>query len=224
MTILIIENEKDAAELIRKKLEQNYFTAELVHDGKMALEKAEINSYDLIILNLIVPGIGGLEVCQKIRKNCINTPIIILSKKDDPETKIKCLDAGADDYLTKPFSIDELIARIRALLRREKIMKEDILRVGDLILDTVSHEVYRQEKTINLSQKEYRILDYMMRRPGFVCTRTMLKEHVWGFDYTEDSNIVDVYISHLRKKIDGKFDKKLLHTIRDVGYKIEDKK
>jgi len=223
MTILVTENEKDVAELIKKKLEKNYFTAELVHDGEKALEKIEVNSYDLIILDLIIPKISGLEVCQKIREKNIDTPIIILSARDDLETKIKGLDAGADDYLTKPFSPEELVARIRAVLRREKVVKENVLRVGDLVLDTASHEVRRQEKNINLSQKEYRMLDYMMRRPGIVCTRTMLKEHVWGFNYIKDSNIVDVYISHLRKKIDGKYKDKLIYTIRDVGYKIEKK-
>lgn len=223
MTILIVENEKDIAELIKKGLEQNHYTVEIVYDGKKALEKTEINSYDLIILDLIIPKISGLEVCKKIRTNNINTPIIILSAKDDTATKIKGLDAGADDYLTKPFSIEELNARIRALLRREKVVKENILTVGDLTLDPVSHQVKRGKRIINLSSKEHRILDYMMRRPGHVCTRTMLREHVWGYNYIKNSNIIDVYISHLRKKIDTGFKNKLIHTVRDMGYKIEKK-
>jgi DNA-binding response OmpR family regulator len=137
--------------------------------------------------------------------------------------RVAGLDSGADDYLVKPFAFGELVARIRALLRREKTVKSTKLQVGDLVLDPATHEVHRGDKEIQLSSKEYRLLDYMMRRPGQVCTRTMIGEHIWGYNFTDDSNVIDVYISYLRRKIDKGFNRKLIHTVRDVGYKIQDK-
>ncbi len=148
----------------------------------------------------------------------------MLTARDTVEDRIKGLDAGADDYLIKPFAFGELVARIRALLRREKTVKSTKLQVGNLILNPSTHEVMRDNKEIPLSSKEYRLLDYMMRRPGQVCTRTMVGEHIWGYNFTEDSNVIDVYISYLRKKVDKGFQKKLIHTVRDVGYKIQEKK
>lgn len=223
MTILVVEDEVKITRFIKKGLEMEHYTVEVAYDGKEALEKAEINTYDLIILDIMLPKMDGIEVCKKLRDNKVETPIIMLTARDTVEDRIKGLDVGADDYLVKPFSFGELVARIRALLRREKTVKTTRLQVGDLILDPATHEVFRGNKEIQLSSKEYRLLDYMMRRPGHVCTRTMIGEHIWGYNFTDDSNVIDVYISYLRKKIDSGFKNRLIHTVRDVGYKIQDK-
>ncbi|MEI6597403.1 MAG: response regulator transcription factor, partial [bacterium] len=153
----------------------------------------------------------------------IDTPIIMLTAKDTTVDRVSGLDAGADDYLTKPFAFEELLARMRALLRREKIFKSSILKIADLELNPTTHEVSRGNKVINLSSKEYRLLDYMMRRPSHICTRIMIGEHIWGYNFVDQSNIIDVYVSYLRKKVDSGFRQKLIHTVRDVGYKIQDK-
>jgi DNA-binding response OmpR family regulator len=200
-----------------------HYTVETAYDGLEGLEKAEINNYDLIILDIMLPKMDGVELCRQLRSKKVETPIMLLTAKDTVEDRIKGLDAGADDYLTKPFAFGELLARIRALLRRERTVKSTKLKVGDLILDPATHEVFRGGKEISLSSKEYRLLDYMMRRPGNVCTRTMIGEHIWGYNFNDDSNVIDVYISYLRKKIDSGFKKPLIYTVRDVGYKIKDK-
>lgn len=223
MTILVVEDEIKIVRFIKKGLEMEHYTVDSARDGEEALEKAEINNYDLIILDLMLPKISGVEVCRKLRESKVETPIIMLTAKDTVEDRIKGLDAGADDYLVKPFAFGELVARIRALLRREKTVKNPKLQLGGLILDPATHEVFRDGKEIKLSSKEYRLLDYMMRRPGQVCTRTMIGEHIWGYNFTDDSNVIDVYISYLRKKVDKGFHNKLIHTVRDVGYKIQDK-
>ena len=200
-----------------------HFTVETAYDGKEGLEKGEVNNYDLIILDIMLPEIDGIEVCRRLRESKVETPIIMLTARDTVEDRIKGLDVGADDYLVKPFAFGELVARIRALLRREKSVKSTKLQVSDLTLDPATHEVFRADKEIQLSSKEYRLLDYMMRRPSQVCTRTMIGEHIWGYNFTDDSNVIDVYISYLRKKIDKGHGNKLIHTVRDVGYKIQDK-
>lgn len=223
MTILVVEDEIKITRFIKKGLEMEHYTVETAYNGEDALEKAEINNYDLIILDIMLPKIDGLTVCRRLRENKVETPIIMLTARDTVEDRVKGLDAGADDYLIKPFAFGELIARIRALLRREKTVKSTKLVVGDLTIDPATHEVYRGDKEIHLSSKEYRLLDYMMRRPGHVCTRTMIGEHIWGYNFTDDSNVIDVYISYLRKKIDNGFANKLILTVRDVGYKIADK-
>lgn len=223
MTILVVEDEVKITRFIKKGLEMEHYTVDVAYDGEEALEKAEVNTYDLIILDLMLPKIDGIEVCKKIREAKVDAPVIMLTARDTVEDRIKGLDAGADDYLIKPFSFGELLARIRALLRREKTVKSTKLQVGDLILDPSTHEVHRGDKKISLTSKEYRLLDYMMRRPNQVCTRTMIGEHIWGYNFTDDSNVIDVYISYLRRKVDNGFKNKLIHTVRDVGYKIQDK-
>jgi heavy metal response regulator len=223
MTILVVEDEVKITRFIKKGLEMEHYTVEVAYDGEEALEKAEINNYDLIIMDIMLPKMDGVEVTRKLRERKVETPIIMLTARDTIDDRVKGLDAGADDYLVKPFAFGELVARIRALLRREKTVKSTKLQVGDLVLDPATHEVYRGDKEIKLSSKEYRLLDYMMRRPGHVCTRTMIGEHIWGYNFTDDSNVIDVYISYLRKKIDSGFKNKLIHTVRDVGYKIQDK-
>ena len=223
MTILVVEDEVKITRFIKKGLEMEQYTVETVYDGEEALEKAEINNYDLIILDIMLPKVDGIEVCRVLREKKIETPIVMLTAKDTVEDRIKGLDAGADDYLIKPFAFGELVARVRALLRREKTVKSTKLQIGNLSLNPATHEVFRGDKEINLSSKEYRLLDYMMRRPNHVCTRTMIGEHIWGYNFTDESNVIDVYISYLRKKIDTGFNTKLIHTIRDVGYKIHEK-
>ena len=223
MVILVVEDEIKITRFIKKGLEMEHYTVDTAYDGKEALEKTELNNYDLIILDIMLPKINGIEVCKKIREKKIETPIIMLTARDTIEDRIKGLDAGADDYLIKPFAFGELVARIRALLRREKTVKTTKLQVDDLVLNPATHEVYRGNKEISLSSKEYRLLDYMLRRPNNVCTRTMIGEHIWGYNFTDDSNVIDVYISYLRRKIDYGFRNKLIHTVRDVGYKIQDK-
>jgi len=223
MTILVVEDEIKITRFIKKGLEMEHYTVDTAYDGEEALEKGEINDYDLIILDIMLPKLDGIEVTEKLRGKKIETPIIMLTARDTVDDRIRGLDAGADDYLIKPFAFGELIARIRALLRREKSVKSTRLQVGDLILDPATHEVFRNSKEVPLSSKEYRLLDYMMRRPGHVCTRTMIGEHIWGYNFKDDSNVIDVYISYLRKKIDKGFNSKLIHTVRDVGYKIQNK-
>lgn len=223
MVILVVEDEIKITRFIKKGLEMEHYTVEVAYDGEDGLSKAEINNYDLIILDIMLPKMDGFEVCRKLREAKIETPVIMLTARNMVEDKIKGLDAGADDYLIKPFAFGELLARIRALLRREKTVKSTKLQVGDLVIDPANHEVMRNGKEVSLSSKEYRLLDYMMRRPGHVCTRTMIGEHIWGYNFTDDSNVIDVYISYLRKKIDTGFKIKLIHTVRDIGYKIEDK-
>jgi DNA-binding response OmpR family regulator len=223
MTILVVEDEVKITRFIKKGLEMEHYTVDTAYDGEEALNKAEVNNYDLIILDIMLPKVDGIEVCRRLRADKVETPIIMLTAKDTVEDRVKGLDAGADDYLIKPFAFGELVARIRALLRREKTVSDTELQVGDLTLNPATHEVFRNGKEIPLSSKEYRLLDYMMRRPGHVCTRTMIGEHIWGYNFQDDSNVIDVYISYLRKKIDSGFNRKLIYTVRDVGYKIQDK-
>jgi DNA-binding response OmpR family regulator len=223
MTILVVEDEVKITRFIKKGLEMEHYTVDTAYDGREAMEKGEVNTYDLIILDIMLPHLSGIEVCRRLREKKIDTPIIMLTARDTVTDRVSGLDAGADDYLVKPFAFDELLARIRALLRREKTVKSTKLRVGDLVLDPATHEVHRGGKEIPLSSKEYRLLDYMMRRPGHVCTRTMIGEHIWGYNFADDSNVIDVYVSYLRRKIDKGFKTKLIHTVRDVGYKLRDK-
>lgn len=223
MIILIVEDEIKIANFIKKGLEMEHYTADVAFNGKEALDKIGTNDYDLIILDIMLPEINGIEVCKTMRQNKIDAPILMLTARDATEDRVNGLDAGADDYLTKPFAFSELLARIRALLRREKILKHAVLKIADLELNPATHEVSRGGKTIELSSKEYRLLDYMMRRPNHVCTRMMIGEHIWGYNFSDQSNVIDVYVNHLRKKVDSGFRNKLIRTIRDVGYKIQDK-
>jgi DNA-binding response OmpR family regulator len=223
MTVLIIEDEIKVAHFIKRSLEQENYLTDVAYDGEDGLNKAEINDYSVIILDIKLPKLDGLSVCRRLREQNIHTPIIMLTACEKIEERINGLDAGADDYLVKPFSFSELLARLRALLRREKTIRPAKLQVGDLTLDPSRHEVRRGGKEIHLTKKEYRILHYMMGRPAQVCTRTMLGEHIWGYNYSHESNVIDVSISALRKKVDSGFRKKLIHTVREVGYKIQDK-
>jgi len=218
MRILVIEDEKKVANFIKKGLEEEHYAVDHAYDGESGLYMTEVNEYDLIVLDLMIPKIDGLEVLKRIRGNRNNVPILVLTAKDSVEDIVRGLDAGCDDYLTKPFEFLEFLARIRALLRREKIDKEPTLKIADLTLSLVTHKVMRRGKEIELTAKEYSLLEYFMRNPDKVLTRTMISEHVWDYHFDSMTNVIDVYVNYLRKKIDKEFEPKLIHTIRGVGY------
>jgi heavy metal response regulator len=221
MRILVIEDEKKVATFIKKGLVEEHYAVDTAFDGEEGLYLSEINEYDLIVLDLMIPKIDGLGVLKKIRERKDNVPILVLTAKDSVEDTVKGLDAGCDDYLTKPFAFAELLARIRALLRRDKKEKESVLRIADLTLSIVTHKVMRQGKEIELTSKEYALLEYFMRNPEKVLTRTMISEHVWDYHFDSNTNVIDVYVNYLRKKIDKDFDPKLIHTIRGIGYMMK---
>jgi len=218
MRILVIEDEKKVASFIKKGLEEEHYAVDTAYDGETGLYMADVNEYDLIVLDLMIPKIDGLEVLKRIRGNKNNVPILILTAKDTVEDIVKGLDSGCDDYLTKPFNFTVFLARIRALLRREKIEKEPFLKIADLTLSPVTHKVTRKGKEVELTSKEYALLEYFMRNPDRVLTRTLISEHVWDYHFDSLTNVIDVYVNYLRKKIDKDFEPKLIHTIRGVGY------
>jgi heavy metal response regulator len=221
MRILVIEDEKKVANFIKKGLEEEHYAVDTAYDGEEGLDLAEANEYDLIVLDLMIPKIEGLEVLKTIRGKKNNTPVLVLTAKNTVEDIVKGLDAGCDDYLTKPFAFMEFLARVRALLRREKKDKEPLLRIGDLTLSLVTHKVTRKEKEIELTSKEYALLEYFMRNPDKVLTRTMISEHVWDYHFDSMTNVIDVYVNYLRKKIDKDFEPKLIHTLRGIGYMMK---
>ncbi len=218
MRILVIEDEKKVASFIKKGLEEEHYAVDTAYDGEIGLYMADLNDYDLIVLDLMIPKIDGLEVLKRIRSSKNNVPILILTAKNTVEDIVKGLDSGCDDYLTKPFNFMVFLARIRALLRREKIEKEPLIKIADLILSPVTHKVTRRGVDIELTSKEYALLEYFMRNPDRVLTRTMISEHVWDYHFDSLTNVIDVYVNYLRRKIDKDFDPKLIHTIRGVGY------
>ncbi len=218
MRILIVEDEKKVAGFIKKGLEEETYAVDVAYDGVEGLHLGEQGQYDLIILDLMLPEMDGLEVLSRLRKEEIDAPILLLTAKDAVEDKVMGLDKGADDYLTKPFAFSELVARVRVLLRRGKAETKTVLQISDLTLDLVSHKVNRNGEEIELTGKEYSLLEYFMRNQGKVLTRTMIAEHVWDYNFDTFTNVIDVYVNHLRKKIDKSYPKKLLHTLRGVGY------
>jgi heavy metal response regulator len=218
MRILIVEDEKKVAGFIKKGLEEETYAVDVAYDGEEGFHLAAMNEYDMIILDLMLPKMDGLEVLTQLRDKKVNTPILLLTAKDAVEDKVTGLNKGADDYLTKPFAFSELLARIRSLLRRGQVETQTELKVGDLCLDMVSHKVSREGEEIELTGKEYSLLEYFMRNEGKVLTRTMIAEHVWDYNFDTFTNVIDVYVNHLRKKIDKKYPAKLLHTLRGVGY------
>jgi len=222
MRILVVEDEKKVASFLKKGLEEEYYAVDTAFDGEEGLALAQINEYDLIILDIMLPKVDGMEVLRRIRGNGSSVPILMLTAKDSIEDIISGLDSGSDDYLTKPFSFAELLARVRALLRRKMKEKTDILMVGDLSLSTSTHQVKRGERKIELTAKEYALLEYFMRNPNRILTRTLITEHVWDYHFDPATNVVDVYVNYLRKKIDQGFEKKLIHTIRGSGYVMKE--
>ncbi len=222
MRILVVEDEKKVASFIKKGLEEEYFAADIALDGKEGMKMATTEEYDAIIMDIMLPYIDGISLLKEIRKREIVTPVLMLTVKDSLKDKVEGLDAGADDYLTKPFAFEELIARIRALLRRNENTKTSKLKVGDLLLDLQTHKVIRENQEIILTPKEYAILEYLMRNSNKVVSRTKLIEHVYDYHFDPETNIIDVYINKVRSKVDTNFKTPLIHTIRGIGYIIKD--
>ena len=221
MRILVVEDEKKINDIIVKTLKQEKYGVDSCFDGEEALDYIFSVEYDIILLDIMLPKKNGFEVMESMRKKGIKTPVLFLTARDQIEDRVKGLDLGADDYLVKPFAFEELLARIRVVLRKNSVSGEDsgnILKIANLTVDCNKHEVFRDEISIKLSAKEFSILEYMMRNKGRVVSKEKIEEHVWDFDYEGGSNIVEVYIKFLRKKVDNDFSPKLIHTIRRVGY------
>ncbi len=222
MRILVVEDDKKVGRFLEKGLQEEQYAVDLCRDGADALYFAQTNTYDVIILDIMLPGKDGFTICREMRENSILTPVIMLTAKDAVEDKISGLSEGADDYLTKPFSFEELLARIRALFRRNQDYKTKVLKAGDLEMDPLRRLVTRAGKKIILTGKEYALLEYLLRNKGRIVTPVMILGHVWDMDYDGTSNIVNVYINHLRNKIDKYSSVKLIKTIRGLGYQIDE--
>lgn len=219
--ILVVEDDHKIASALKRGLEQEKYAVDIEHDGEAGYASAKSSDYDLVVLDRMLPGLNGETICQKLREEKIHTPILMLTAKSSIGDRVSGLNAGADDYLPKPFSFEELLARIRALLRRPKESVTNELVVGDLKLNTLSFFVERSKQKINLTSKEFALLEYLMRNKGQILTKENIIEHVWNFDADILPNNVEVYMGYLRNKIDKPFKKPLLHTVRGFGYKIE---
>lgn len=222
MRLLIVEDDKKVGRFLQRGLEEEHYAVDLVRNGNDAVYQASTNEYDVIILDIMLPGKDGLAVCRELRKKKVITPIIMLTALDSIEDKVSGLSEGADDYLTKPFSFEELLARIRALMRRDKDYKTGTLTAGELELDPFKREVTLKGKPVELTGKEYSMLEYLMRNKGRVLSPAKILEHIWGMADVKDRNILNVYINRLREKIDRPAGASLIRTIRGYGYKIED--
>ncbi len=222
MRVLIAENEKELNNIIAKRLSDDNYAVDSVYDGKSALEYMLEVQYDIVILDVMMPLMDGFEVLNKYRAEGGTAPVLFLTARDAVSDRVRGLDSGADDYLVKPFSFQELLARMRVLLRRRVVdSRSSLIQISDLSLDTASRKVSRGGRPIELSSKEFSILELLMRNAGIVLSRENIREHIWSWDYDGESNVVDVYIRYLRKKIDDGADEKLIHTIRGAGYMIE---
>jgi two-component system copper resistance phosphate regulon response regulator CusR len=222
MRLLVVEDEARIASFIRRGLEEERHAVDVAPDGDEAMLLTTMNDYDVILLDILLPRKNGLAVCHELRARNVTTPILMLTAKDSVEDRVAGLNTGADDYLTKPFAFDELVARINALVRRQSLDRAPLLTVGDLTLDPLTHEVRRAGRPIELTNKEYALLAFLMRRPGQVLTRTQIAEQIWDLDFDNESNVIDVYIRYLRKKIDEGHERPLIHTVRGVGYTLKD--
>lgn len=221
MRILVIEDESKVGCFIKRALEEESYAVDLCEDGAKGLEMALTTDYDLLVVDVMLPSMSGLDILKRLRSERIHVPVLILSAQSQIDQRVKGLDAGADDYLTKPFAIDELLARVRALLRRGATESPGILQVDDLILNPATRDVTRGGQRIDLTLKEYALLEYLMRHAGRVLTRPMISEHVWNQDFDTFTNVIDVYVNYLRNKIDRGRAKKLIHTIRGSGYMLK---
>ena len=222
MRILVVEDEKKVARFIQQGLEEEHYTVDASHDGIEGLTMAETGSYDVIILDVMLPGKDGFEITRELRSERTTTPILMLTAKIATEDKVAGLDSGADDYLTKPFAFAELLARVRSLLRRGTQEKTTHLTAADLELDTVTHRAHRGGKAIELTAKEYALLEFLLRNKDRVLSRTIIAEHIWDYHFDTGTNLIDVYINHLRNKVDTGFELKLIHTVRGVGYVLKE--
>ncbi|MDU1911997.1 response regulator transcription factor [Fusobacterium sp.] len=223
MRVLVVEDEKYMNRIISKKLKVEGYSVDSCHDGEEAINYIKSASYDIIIMDIMMPQKDGYEVLKEIRYEGNPVPVLFLTAKDALEDRVKGLDLGADDYLVKPFHFEELMARIRVMIRRSHGKASNQLQIADLILDINAHTVKRNNNFIELSAKEFAILEYMMQNAGIVLSREKLETHIWNYDYQGASNMIDVYIRYLRIKIDKDYEHKLIHTVRGVGYMIKDK-
>jgi two-component system copper resistance phosphate regulon response regulator CusR len=221
MRILVVEDERTAAAVLAKGLREHAYAVDVVGDGPMALAQIAANDYDLILLDLLLPGMGGLEICRQARASGVSTPILMLTARGGPDERVSGLDAGADDYLPKPYHFPELLARVRALLRRGPVLAPAELNIDDLRLDTRARRVQRAGRDITLTTKEYTLLEYLARRRGEVVGRADIAEHVWDDSFDPMSNLIEVYIQRLRRKIDDGHPRRLIHTRRGAGYQLE---
>jgi len=222
MKILVVEDEKKIADFVKRGLKEEGYTVDAAYDGEEGRFLAKTNNYDLILLDLMLPKVDGVTLCKELKAEGVATPVIMLTAKDTVGDKVTGLDAGADDYITKPFAFEELLARIRAVLRKKEFKTATRLEVAGLVMDLVTHKVTRGGKEIKLTAREYSLLEYLMRNTGAVVTRTMISEHVWDTDFDTFTNVIDVYINYLRNKIDSPFSKKLIHTVRGRGYTLKE--
>lgn len=224
MRLLVVEDEKDLNDIIVRRLRDSKYCVDACFDGLEALDYIAMAEYDTIILDVMLPGLSGLEILRRLRQKDNKVPVLLLTAKDSIEDRVKGLDSGADDYLIKPFAFDELLARIRVLTRRNGNQVSNLLSVGDLTMDIESHVVKRGGKVIPLSSKEFAVLEYMMHNQGVVLSRGKMEQHIWNYDYEGGSNVIDVYIRYLRRKIDSDYSTKLIHTIRGAGYVLREEK
>ena len=221
MRLLLIEDDKSLGEFVRQGLREAGHEVDWETDGQRGLREALATRHDLVLLDVMLPGMGGLEVLAEMRRRDVKTPVLLLTALDGVDDRVRGLDQGADDYLTKPFNFSELLARIRALSRRPPLETEPVLRVGDLELDIVRHDVRRGERRIELSRREFSLLEFFMRNAGQLLTRSQLAERVWGFDFFHDSNVVEVYVGYLRRKLDSPDSVAHIRTVRGMGYILD---
>ena len=222
MRVLVVEDEPKMAGLIRRGLAEEGYSTDIAATGDDAIWMAQATEYDAIVLDVLLPGRNGFEVCRELRRAGMWSPVLMLTARDSVDDRVAGLDAGADDYLTKPFSFAELLARLRALARRPPLARPTVLEVGDLRLDPAAHQAWRAESELSLSTKEFRMLEVFMRRPGQVLSRLYLLEHCWDYGYENRSNVVDVYVRYLREKIDRPFGRDSIETVRGAGYRLRD--
>ena len=224
MRLLIAEDEKNLNKILAQQLRDNGYSVDACFDGEDALDHIRMTDYDGVILDIMMPKLDGLEVLKKMRADRIDTPVLFLTARDSVADRVEGLDLGADDYLTKPFAFEELLARVRVLIRKKSGNKTNTYTLADLTLDAQSREVKRGDTPISLSSKEFAILEYMIMNKNVVLSRDNLERHIWSYDYEGSSNMIDVYIRYLRKKIDEKFEPNLIHTVRGVGYVLKEEK
>ena len=221
MKVLVVEDDRSVGQYVKRGLEEQRIQADLVTDGMEALERASQAEYDVVVLDLRLPSLSGQEILRTLRDRGIDTPILVLTAQDAVESKVQALRTGADDYVTKPFAFEELLARVEALYRRPRDIALPVLTVEDLEIDTGKHEVRRSGTVLDLTPKEYLVLEYLARNAGRVMTRTLITEYAWGYHFDPGTNVVDVVINRLRKKVDRSFDTDLIHTVRGVGYVLK---
>jgi heavy metal response regulator len=222
MHLLVVEDEKKVASFIKRGLEAAHYSVEVEHDGEAAMKRLLQDEYDLVILDVMLPKLDGLSLMKEIRRRRINVPVLVLTARVTVADKVMGLDLGADDYLTKPFAFEELLARVRALLRRGSAAAPALLAIANLSIDPATHEVTRGSKKIELTAKEYALLEFLLRRRDQVLSRAVIAQHVWGVNYDTFTNVIDVYVNYLRKKIDSGFEPKLIHSVRGVGYVLKE--